>query len=233
MFKSLSFFMSLIMATVLFACNPESESDVDESANQTSNTGSFIDSRDGNEYSTVTIGTQTWMAENLKYLPSVVGSATTSSTTPYFYVYGYSGTNVQSAKSTTNYNTFGALYNYSASINACPAGWHLPSETEWAQLTNFLGGDAIAGGKLKGVGTTFWQIPNYGANNESGFNALPSGLLDGIPEFNMLGSGCYFWTSTTSSGNKKWRRALWFSTESMYRNEAETNLGQCIRCVMD
>ena len=125
--------------------------------------GTFIDSRDGNEYNWVQIGDQIWMAENLKYLPSVVGSGTGSETTPYYYVYGYNGTNVADAKATDNYATYGVLYNWTAAMDGeassttnpsgiqgvCPAGWHLPSDAEWTELTDYLGGTSVAGGKLK------------------------------------------------------------------------------------
>ncbi|MGI6410801.1 MAG: FISUMP domain-containing protein [Bacteroidales bacterium] len=83
------------------------------------------DARDGNAYKTVKIGNQIWLAENLKYLPSVVGPGTESESTPYYYVYGYNGTNVTDAKATSNYATYGVLYNWTAAMDACPDGWHL------------------------------------------------------------------------------------------------------------
>src|SRR5690554_6700140 len=131
------------------------------------------DARDNQTYRIVTIGSQTWMAENLKYLPSVVGPETGSQTTPHYYVYGYNGTNVTDAKATANYNTYGVLYNWPAEMNACPDGWHLPSDAEWTELTDYLGGESVAGGKLKETGTTHWASPNTGATNETGFTALP------------------------------------------------------------
>jgi uncharacterized protein (TIGR02145 family) len=155
------------------------------------------DARDGNAYKTVKIGNQIWLAENLKYLPSVVGPGTGSETTPYYYVYGYDGTNVTDAKATSNYTTYGVLYNWpaamagSASSNAnpsgvqgvCPAGWHLPSDAEWTELTDYLGGKSVAGGKLKETGTTHWASPNTGATNETGFTALPGGYRYGMMVF--------------------------------------------------
>ena len=102
------------------------------------------DARDNQTYRIVTIGSQTWMAENLKYLPSVVGPGPGSKKTPHYYVYGYNGTNVTDAKATANYNTYGVLYNWPAAMNGaassttnpsgvqgvCPDGWHLPSDAE-------------------------------------------------------------------------------------------------------
>src|SRR5690554_382234 len=138
--------------------------------------GTFIDSRDGNEYNWVQIGDQVWMAENLAYLPSVnmVADGSEDAAGSYYYVYGYDGTNVADAKATANYNTYGVLYNWPAAMNGtassttnpsgiqgvCPAGWHLPSDAEWTELTDYLGetgagagGGTGAGGKLKETGT--------------------------------------------------------------------------------
>ena len=116
----------------------------------------FTDARDGTHYDAVKIGNQVWMAENLKYLPSVVGPATGSETAAYYYVYDYDGTDVMAAKATANYTTYGVLYNWPAAMNACPTGWHLPSDAEWTELTDYLGGSGVAGGKLKEIGTTHW-----------------------------------------------------------------------------
>lgn len=114
--------------------------------------GTFTDSRDGNTYNWVKIGTQIWMAENLKYLPSVIGPSEASNTQEFYYVYDYNGTNTTQAKATSNYNTYGVLYNWPAAMagasssnnnpsgvqGACPVGWHLPSVLEWDNLHNFL-----------------------------------------------------------------------------------------------
>jgi uncharacterized protein (TIGR02145 family) len=129
--------------------------------------------KDGKNYKTVTIGAQTWMAENLAYLPSINSPETYSNTVSCYYVYDYNGTNVSEAKSIANYATYGVLYNWPAAMSACPTGWHLPSEDEWASLSTNLGGDAVAGSKMKSV--TGWQSPNNGATNESCFSGLPGG----------------------------------------------------------
>ncbi len=100
------------------------------------NTGVFTDSRDGNVYKTIQIGDQVWMAENLRYLPGVIESDIGSYGHPFFYVYGYKGSNVEKAKATNTYQTFGVLYNWPAANSVCPHGWHLPSDDEWLQLVN-------------------------------------------------------------------------------------------------
>jgi len=97
----------------------------------------YTDHRDGNIYPTIQIGNQCWMAKNLAYLPSVVGASTESNTVAYYYVYGYNGTDVNAAKATTNYSTYGVLYNWTAASTACPSGWHLPTDAEQYTLENY------------------------------------------------------------------------------------------------
>ena len=139
----------------------------------------LTDSRDGKMYKTVTIGEQVWMAENLAYLPSVVGPATISSSTAYYYVYDYNGTDVAAAKATDNYQTYGVLYNWPAAMagaassdanpsgvqGVCPDGWHLPSDAEWTQLEEYL----IANGYNYDGTTTGNKIAKSMANY-SGWN---------------------------------------------------------------
>ncbi|MFH0842171.1 MAG: fibrobacter succinogenes major paralogous domain-containing protein [Bacteroidota bacterium] len=210
-------------------------------------TEGFTDSRDGNIYHGVKIGDQVWMAENLRYLPGVVGPATGSSTTSYYYVYGYNGTSVTDAKGTSNYTTYGVLYNWPAAMNGatsstanpsgvqgvCPTGWHLPSDAEWTELTNYLGGESVAGGKLKEIGTSHWNSPNTGATNESGFTALPGGYrkLDGA--FSNIG-GTGYWPSTTENITfYNWSRSMYWDISDVYRSNGEKESGFSVRCVKD
>src|SRR5690554_4596063 len=193
----------------------------------------FTDPRDGNVYQTVTIGTQVWMAENLKYLPSVVGPATNSETTPYYYVHSYDGTDVTAAKATANYTTYGVLYNWPAAMNACPTGWHLPSDAEWTELTDYLGGEGVAGGKLKEIGTTHWNTPNTNATNETGFTALPGGGRNYGGSFNDVGSYGGWWSATEGNANDAWYRDLVCSYSNVYRNYANKELGLSVRCWRD
>ena len=138
--------------------------------------GDFV-SHDGYDYSTVLIGEQCWFAENCRYLPEVSPSSEGNETDPYYYVYGYEGTDVAAAMSTSNYATYGVLYNWPAVMTEgiCPSGWHIPSDEEFTQLTDFLGGESVAGGKMKEAGYDHWNSPNTGATNSSGWTGLPGG----------------------------------------------------------
>ena len=193
----------------------------------------FTDSRDGNVYKMVTIGDQIWMAENLRYLPSVVGPATGSNTTPYYYVYGYNGTNVNAAKATTNYTTYGVLYNWSASCSSCPPGWHLPSDAEWLELTDYLDGTGVAGGKLKETGTTNWTSPNSGATNETGYTALPGGGRSYYGTFSTVGNYGNWWSATEYTATRAWYRDMLSNNSDVSRYGSYKEVGFSVRCLRD
>jgi uncharacterized protein (TIGR02145 family) len=98
----------------------------------------LTDPRDGRIYRVVQIGRQCWMAENLKFLPAVCPATTTPDGSPRCFVYDYQGWNVSEAKTAASYRDYGVLYNWPAALAACPPGWHLPSDEEWSELTDFL-----------------------------------------------------------------------------------------------
>jgi len=166
---------------------------------------------DGNVYKTVTIGTQTWMAENLKTtkyndstsIPLVADTMVViivgrrPARVPLWMVVG-SGAYCWYNNNLTAYkNVYGALYNRNA-VNSkmlCPTGWYVPGIDEWTILTNYLG-DSVAGGKLKENDTTHWHSPNTAATNESGFTALPGGYRDGNGVYQDIGYQGVFWSST-------------------------------------
>ncbi|HQL70329.1 MAG TPA: SUMF1/EgtB/PvdO family nonheme iron enzyme, partial [Bacteroidales bacterium] len=195
---------------------------------ESSEAGTFTDSRDGNTYKWVKIGEQIWMAENLKYLPSVVGPATGSESTKYYYVYDYDGTSVSAAKSTENYKIYGVLYNWPAAMDGaassksnpsrvkgvCPEGWHLPSDAEWIQLTNYTEGDYLAGGNLKETGTNHWYSPNEGATNSYGFAALPGGYRYFNGHFLCVGSNSYSWSSSEDFSYNAWGFSIPYSSSN-------------------
>jgi uncharacterized protein (TIGR02145 family) len=162
--------------------------------------GPEVTDRDNNIYSTVKIGNQAWMVQNLAVTQLNDGTSIANETdnaawmaltTPAYCWYNNDAA--------TYKTTYGALYNW-YSVNTgklCPTGWHVSSDPEWTTLTSYLGGGTIAGGKLKETGTTHWLSPNTGATNESGFTALPSGTRLDI--FNYIGMNGFWWTSTVHS----------------------------------
>ena len=162
--------------------------------------------QDGNAYSVVPIGTQIWMGENLKIttfndglaIPYVsTGSEWSNTTAPAYCWYNNDESGSKS--------TYGGLYNWYAvsSGKLCPTGWHIPSNTEFITLVTYLGGEEIAGGKLKEAGIAHWAYPNSGATNESGFKAMPGGgrydiyYSGGV--FSDQGYFGYLWTATGSA----------------------------------
>ena len=162
---------------------------------------STLNDIDGNSYRTVTIGTQVWMAENLKTtrlndgtsIPLVTSSTTWGTLlTPGYCLYN----NNEAFRS-----IYGVLYNW-YTVNTgklCPTGWHIPSNTEWTVLTDYLGGQSIAGGKLKETGTTHWTTPNTAATDEVDFTALPGGARGGTGDFGSMGNYGYWWTTNPHS----------------------------------
>ena len=217
--------------------------------------GTFTDARDGKVYKWIRICGKVWMAENLAYLPSISPSAEGSNTQPFYYVYDYQGTDTAEAKRTDNYKTYGVLYNWPAAMQGesssnenpsgvrgiSPAGWHLPSDSEWAELETCLGGIDVAVSKMKEVGSAHWMDPNFGATNESGFTGLPAGQRwftgGGFVEIGTTG---YWWTSTekgiTGPYRDSWMRGMYYDKASLSVHEGsygEEGYGFSVRCVRD
>jgi uncharacterized protein (TIGR02145 family) len=187
---------------------------------------------DGNVYKVVTIGTQVWMAENLKTTKYNDGMPIPNTTDSTAWYCDYNN-------SPDNATTYGRLYNwytvapaFNGGKNICPTGWHVPTDSEWTTLTTYLGGDTVAGGKLKEYGTTHWATPNTGATNESGFTALPGGHHFG--EYLDIGSWGYWWSSTPVPPGAGWIRMMSFSFDDVWRGLSRSrNSGMSVRCVKD
>ena len=193
----------------------------------------LIDQRDGNIYESVLIGNQCWMKENLKYLPAVYPPTENAWSYPVFYVYDYEGNNTQEASSTANYQTYGVLYNHTAALISCPAGWHLPTSDEYVSLIQFLGGGLVAGGKMKSTGTIYWQVPNLGATNESGFTGLPGGFRSTNNNFVNQGSEGVWWSSTTSSQTSATAISINYNSTNSTISTQSTEPGFSVRCLKD
>jgi uncharacterized protein (TIGR02145 family) len=207
----------------------------------TSTSGSTVTDVEGNVYNTVTIGTQTWMKENLKVTKYRDGTAigTTTSTTVGTetspkYQWAYDGAE-------SNVSTYGRLYTWFAATDSrglCPSRWHLPTDAEWTTLTTYLGGlggAEVAAGKMKEAGTSHWY-DNTGSDNSSGFTALPGGyryFFEG--SFTSLGYNGYWWSATEYKATDVWIRALNYDTSRCgeLRQTNSTHMGLSVRCVGD
>ena len=200
--------------------------------------GPFIDPRDGNVYHTIQIGGQCWMSENLKWMPEVFHPSQFSESEARFYVYWYFDGDVERAKNNENYTNYGVLYNWHAALEACPTGWRLPMDSEWQELIGYLGGTAIAGGKLKNLRMDpephpRWAFPNEGATDESGFSALPAGLVYNDGHFGNRGNQSSFWSSTPYVEGQAWSQNLYGNGKLAFRHAFPWQDGFSVRCVRE
>ena len=194
---------------------------------------------DGNVYSTVLIGTQHWMAENLKVTKYRNGTSIThidndnNSIWPSiaYGAYGYYNNDVSNA------DTYGILYNWyavdnSSGRNICPQGWHVPTNTEFSVLSTFLGSNPAA--QLKETGTAHWLTESTGTSNSSGFTALPAGLrVYNSGSYGSLRYYTYFWTTTTSSSFAYYQYLTYNSSIIFGASSTFKNYGFSIRCLED
>ncbi|MFH2144219.1 MAG: FISUMP domain-containing protein [Bacteroidota bacterium] len=188
---------------------------------------------DNNHYSVVTIGTKTWMAENLKTTKYNDGD-----TIPY----GSGGNAPQYCWYSNNYNTYGsiygAMYNWFAvdtlsngMKNVCPVDWHVASYAEWTVLSNYLGGNNVSGGKLKETCSIYWDSPNVDATNESGFTALPGGFWDGM--FSSIHDSVHWWTSTKFSNGWAYDLSINDIDGDIYYEWWMIDSMESVRCIKD
>jgi uncharacterized protein (TIGR02145 family) len=197
--------------------------------------GETVTDIDGNVYHTVLIGEQTWMVENLNVeryrngdiIPQVQGDNQwyNQTTGAWCYYNNYPACG----------NVYGKLYNWHA-VNdprgLAPEGFHIPTHMEWWALSNYLGGEAVAGGKLKD--TTLWKSPNTGATNSSGFTALPGGRRDYIGPFSYIGMAGRFWSASYGYGETALIFGLKHYTSDVFLgNGGSKKYGNSIRCVKD
>ncbi len=220
----------MIMGFVLIFSNSCKK---DSNNNNPASAGTVTD-LDGNVYHTVTIGTQVWMVENLKTtkyndgtaIPLVTdGTAWSTLSTPAYCWYNNDDA--------TYKNTYGALYNWFTVNNGklCPTGWHVPTDAEWGTLITYLGDTTLAGGKLKEAGTVHWASPNTGANNSTGFTALPGGSRYNNGLFYLNGKYGWWWSSTESSSSDAWHQYMQYNTSLIYRTAGSKIIGFSVRCI--
>jgi uncharacterized protein (TIGR02145 family) len=195
--------------------------------------GTLTDVRDNKVYKTVVIGKQTWMAENLAYMPILFGTDMQSSP---FYAVPMFGTHdgvLADAKASPNYVTYGVLYNYPAAVSACPQGWHLPAKEEFEVLLSYVG--SLGYKKMKS--TTHWT-PYGNGDNSIGWNAYPAGTSIGYPgNYTDFGAGTSYWTATTRETEwfpVAWKMNLSFMDRPPYIDEGNSSaVAFSVRCIKD
>jgi uncharacterized protein (TIGR02145 family) len=199
------------------------------------NTTETVTDLDGNIYMTITIDTQVWMAENLKTTRFRNGDNIQNATDSSEWVNTSAGAYCDYDNTPLNSYFNGRLYNWYAvydSRNLAPVGWHIPSNDEWATLAEYLGGNAIAGGKMKETGTVHWDDPNIGATNESGFTAIPGGSRDN-GHFDYMGTVGAWWSATQFDTQTAYFLFLINDAYSFVQSKADKNYGCSVRCIKD
>jgi uncharacterized protein (TIGR02145 family) len=199
---------------------------------------------DGNVYQSVTNCNQTWIKTNLNVSKYSDGTPIPQVTDPAAWFNTRTGAWCYYQNSTANGTIYGKLYNwyavagiydYASETNPAlrkklaPTGWHVASDIEWTTLITCLGGESVAGGKMKATGTSLWNTPNTTATNESGFTALPGGYCDYFQKFSTIGDNGCWWTSRTNPSNS----SLNTSNGSIIRGSFTMAFGVSVRCVKD
>ena len=193
-----------------------------------------------NSYKFVKIGTQVWMAENLKtakyndgtVIPNITDNAQWSGLTTGAWCY-YDNNVANNAKYGKLYNWYAVSKTTNGNKNVCPTGWHVPTDAEWNVLTDYLGGVDVAGGKLKEAGAINWKSPNTDATNTSLFTGLPGGYRGSSGNYNGIGYGGNWWSSTEYNTNDAWGRNLYYGNGYASRNYSDKRNGLSVRCLRD
>ena len=197
---------------------------------------------DGNIYDTVAIGTQVWLVENLNVTHYRNGDPIPNVTDSAEWVNLTTGAYCNYDNSSANAEIYGRLYNWFAvndSRNIAPIGWHVATLDEWIILENYLGGDTVAGGKLKEAGTIHWKSPNYGATNESGFTGLPGGSRSwggiAVFKFSLMSKYGNWWTATGSDTdqNLAFMKELGYNYILVGGCDCPKLIGYSVRCIKD
>ncbi len=234
--KRIYLYTSIGMFILFFSCSKEENSDIlYMNLNPWIEYGSMNDC-DGNTYKTIQIGTQTWMARNLKTTKYNDGASIPIVTDALTWRDLSTPACCWQNNDPVRKVTYGVLYNW-YTVNTgrlCPAGWHIPNDAEWTILTDFLGGENVAGGKLKESGFSHWNSPNTGATDEHYFKALPGGirLADSDESFSSLFElGC--WWTATSTGDWASSRTMDANSYHVQKSFFPKKCGVSVRCVMN
>ena len=195
---------------------------------------------DNNTYKTVTIGTQQWMAENLKVskyndgteIPNITDNTQWKNLRSGAWA-NYNNAAAKNAKYGKLYNWYAVSKTTNGNKNVCPTGWHVPTDAEWTVLTDYLGGASVAGGKMKEVGTSNWNSPNTDATNTSLFTGLPGGFRYYDGNYYYFGFNGYWWSSSEYYTNNSWYRNLDGTNGSADSHASIKEHGLSVRCLRD
>jgi uncharacterized protein (TIGR02145 family) len=231
------FIILTVSYLIISSCDKDDEENITDCSTLTTeeSTGTITDI-DGNVYNIVTIGTQVWMAENLIVSHYSNGEPILNVEDDKQWKNLTTGAYCNFDNNVTNSTVYGRLYNWYAagdSRNICPECWHVPTIEEWTILIHFLGGDSIAGGKLKENNTTLWKCPNTGATNVSGFSALPGSFREIDGSFGYLHRNATFWTSTEKNSLTAYKIFLSYIHADVYSFEHYKTRGCSVRCIRD
>ena len=196
----------------------------------------------------VNIGTQIWTSKNLDIATYRDGTPIPQVTDPNQWANLTTGAWCYYNNDPANGEVYGKMYNWyavagiydAASLNDAdlrkqfaPMGWHVPSDSEWTILTNFLGGEYIAGGKMKEIGIIHWESPNTEATNSTGFSGIPGGYRNFRGEFLNLGISTHFWSLTEPTEPGAWFRMLTYYQHNAYRHFDNKTSSFSVRLIKD
>jgi uncharacterized protein (TIGR02145 family) len=218
-----------------YATNAEGTAYGDELTLTTAPPDTVATDLDGNVYRFITIGSQVWMSDNLKTTKYADGSpiATTTPSTLDISLESTPDYQWSANRDASFVPAYGRLYTgYAVESNMlCPAGWRVPTDSDWRILSDQLGGINVAGGKLKESGTDHWISPNNAASNESGFSARAGGGgRDPRGNFDAPGQFVIYWSSTPAE-NGLWNRSLSYGDGNLRRDRSSEKMAYFVRCI--
>ncbi len=229
------------LVVLFYNCSNSENSNITSSINTTRPTPPILDSE-------VQIGSQIWSVKNLNVSKYTDGTPIPQVTDPTQWANLTTGAWCYNVNNFVNGNIYGKLYNWYAVAGIfdaasatnpalrkklAPTGWHIPTDAEWTQLTDCLGGSAVAAGKMKEIGTAHWWSPNTDATNSSGFTALPGGWRYSYGAWTIVGYGGYWWSSSELNTTNAWARCLISNDGYFYGGFNDKQFGFSVRCLRD
>ena len=221
----------IFLSLLFFSCRKEDEEPVNITEEITIEIhDTIVNDIEGNSYSVIKIGDQIWMGENLKVTKYNDGSSIPNIIDQEEWINDSTGAYCNGDNSIDTTDKYGAIYNWYAveTEKLCPTDWHIPSKDEWTTLTNYAGGEKLAGNKLK---STYGWFRSGNGNNEFGFNALPAVNRD-LVRFSIYQQHTSFWSSSLTVDNKPYAKSLTYGSDNFQYGSVENkSIGLSIRCI--